>query len=1296
VAVDASGNLFIADGQNRRVRKVNTATGVITTVAGTGTDGFAGDGGAATSASLAWPHGVAVDAAGNLFIAARDNNRIRRVDAATGLITTVAGSGPTGYDGGSFAGDGGLATSASLFSPSGVAVDAAGNLFIADTNTYRVRKVDAATGIITTVAGTGPPVLYGGDGGAATSARLNGPQGVAVDAAGNLFIADTSNHRVRKVAGVAAAGPIVVRVGPGAGVGTAVTGIITTVAGTGPPVLYGGDGGPATSASLDQPIGVAVDAAGNLFISDYSNARIRKVDAATGIITTVAGSGVQGFSGDVGLAISARLSNPEGVAVDAAGNLFIADTENDRIRRVDAATGVITAVAGTGTRGFSGDGGPATSANLSNPRGVAVDGAGNLFIADTLSHHVRKVAAATDIITTVAGTDSCCFSGDGGPATSAGLNAPEGVAVDAAGNIFIADTGYHRVRRVDAATRVITTVAGTGTRGFSGDGGPATSASLDQPFGVAVDAAGNLFISDYSNARIRKVDAATGLITTVAGSGPTGYDGGSFAGDGGLATSASLFPPSGVAVDAAGNLFIADAGNNRIRKVAGVAAVLDRSPAQPTPTQAQAATFTVNSANDVNDSVCNETHCSLREAINAANANPGKDTIAFKIPGAGPHTIRPALALPTIADPVIIDGYTQPGASPNTNGPGLGSNAALKIELDGSNAGNGVNGLTITAGNSNIRGLVINRFLQTAGQRVANFGLALQGNGGNVIEGNIIGANLAGTQTTGLGNYNGIAVVNSPNNLIGSAARGSRNVISGNLIGINISGSGSTGNLVLGNFIGTDITGAVALPASVPGYCCGGGIDIEASNNTVGGTSPEGRNIISGSDGIGLRIVGDTAQGNLVHGNFIGTDVTGTISLGNTSDGVRIQNGPSNNTIGGLIDGARNIISGNGGDGINMFTCCLADVFTVRGINTTRNTVLGNLIGTDVSGINGLGNNGSGVRIDGGSSNTVGGTLAEARHVIPSNKVSGVIIEGTIASDNFVQGNFIGTKADGVSPLGNSSHGVVIGPVERLPANTNTIGGASTGAGNVIAFNGLDGVVVGSGTANVILSNAIFSNGRLGIDLVGDGITPNDLGDADIGPNNLQNFPVLSPSATFPTQASGTLNSTSNTTFRLEFFSNAACDPVGHGEGQTFVGSTNVTTDGSGNVSFTVAFSTATSVGHFITATATDSTNNTSELSQCNTVSQGGNTTGTSTPQVLPATALAPLGTNLVRVWGFDNATKEWSFFDPRPGFAAANSIKELVTGRVYWINVKIDQTVTLGSGTYSLSAGWNLIGWLG
>jgi sugar lactone lactonase YvrE len=350
--------------------------------------------------------------------------------------------------------------------------------------------------IITTVAGNGTGG-FSGDGGLATSASLFGPYGVAVDGAGNLFIADCYNNRIRKVSG---------------------GGIITTIAGS--TAGYAGDGGPATLALLWAPCAVALDASGNLFIADQINNVIRKL-SASGIITTVAGGGE--WLGDGGLATSARLSSPSGVAVDVAGNLFIADSGNNRIRKVSA-SGIITTVAGSGAGGFSlpgsgfaGDGGPAISALLSQPTGIVADTAGNLFIADSYNNRIRKVSTG-GIITTVAGSGAITgytggFSGDGGSATSAQLSRPYDVVLDASGNLLISDSLNNRIRKV-SASGIITTVAGGGA--VLGDGGPATSGILGGPFGIALDASGNLFIADFDDGRIREVSTPASSGSPVA------------------------------------------------------------------------------------------------------------------------------------------------------------------------------------------------------------------------------------------------------------------------------------------------------------------------------------------------------------------------------------------------------------------------------------------------------------------------------------------------------------------------------------------------------------------------------------------------------------------------------------------------------------------------------------------------------------------------------------------------------------------------------------------------------------
>jgi len=347
------------------------------------------------------------------------------------------------------------------------------------------------------------------------------------------------------------------------------------------------------------------------------------------------------------------------------------------------------------------------------------------------------------------------------------------------------------------------------------------------------------------------------------------------------------------------------------------------------------------------------------------------------------------------------------------------------------------------------------------------------------------------------------------------------------------------------------------------------------------------RNIISGNNGNGVDMNGVASSENLIQGNFIGTDVNGTTALPNGKRGVEMERAP-NNIVGGTTLSARNVISGNIQNGV-----------LISRPTATGNVVQGNYIGTDVTGTVDLGNRFSGVSIDlGASNNTIGGTTAGARNLISGND-DGVVIAGSGTTGNQILGNFIGTDVNGTADLGNPSDGVII----ENGASNNTIGGTASGAGNTIAFNGGDGVAVFSGTGNDILSNSIFSNTGLGIDLGPNGVTPDDVGDADTGANNLQNFPVLASATSGSITITGTLNSIANTTFRIEFFSNNACDPSGNGEGKTFLGFTDVTTDASGDpggsVSFSAALTATVSPGSFITATATDPNNNTSEFSLC-------------------------------------------------------------------------------------------------
>jgi Bacterial Ig-like domain (group 3)/MBG domain (YGX type)/NHL repeat len=521
VAVDAQGDLFIADSGNNVVREVipgpgGLSDGTIITVAGDGTAGYSGDGGAATEAMLNNPDALAVDANGDLFIADYNNAAVRQVvpgpeGFSDGTISTFAGNRSFGYSG-----DGGPATSAMLGQPNGLAVDAHGDLLISDAADDVVRMVDPQ-GTITTVAG-----------------GLNHPAGLAVDSSGDLFIADQSNNVIGEL-----------KLGPDGQLPSFV-GSITVVAGGG-------------GLELSGPNGVAVNAEGDLFIADEGNNVVHEV-TPNGTVSTVVGNGTAGYSGDGGPANAAELNFPQVLALDSNGDLFIADVGNNVIREVTPgpdglSDGTITTVAGDGTAGYSGDGGPATDAMLNYPNGIAVDAAGDLFIADSNNHVVREVIPGPDglsdgTITTVAGDGSAGYSGDGGPATAAMLNNPNAVAVDASGDLFIADYNSAVVREVKPGPNglsdgTITKFAGNGSFGYSGDGGPATSAMLGRPNGLTVDAHGDLLISDAADDVVRMVDPQ-GTITTVVG---------------------GLNYPAGLAIDSSGDLFIADQNNNVIREL---------------------------------------------------------------------------------------------------------------------------------------------------------------------------------------------------------------------------------------------------------------------------------------------------------------------------------------------------------------------------------------------------------------------------------------------------------------------------------------------------------------------------------------------------------------------------------------------------------------------------------------------------------------------------------------------------------------------------------------------------------
>ena len=603
---DASGNLYIADALNNRIRKMSP-NGVIITFAGNGTAGFSGDGMAATSAQLHRPVDVALDAAGNLYIADENNYVIRKVNTS-GIISTAAGIGLSNGN----SGNGGAATSAQLTNPNTVTIDNAGNMYIGQYLSNVIRIVNTS-GIINNFAGNGTGI-FGGDNGPATSASLQNPAKVVADNLGNVYIADEYNQRIRKVNS---------------------SGIITTVVGNGT-AGFGGDGGPATSASINYCEYIQLDASGNLYIADKLNNRIRMVNSS-GVINTIAGTGTAGYTGNGGPPLLAEFHTPEAISFDAAGNWCVSDWANNVIRRIancdtlkvsitgtdstcvgasvlltahggttytwssnagsantstvlvtptvttvytlsatnGACTGTVSftvnvnggsytrmiiTYAGTGVAGFSGDGGQATSAQLQGPYGTCFDASGNFYIADALNHRIRKITPS-GVITTFAGTGTPGYSGDGGPATSAEFHRPSDVAIDAAGNIYVADENNFTIRKINTSG-IVSTIAGTGVSGYSGDNGPATAALLSAANTVSTDHTGNIYIGQYLSNTIRKIDAS-GIITTFAGI--SGFTGSS--GDGGPASSALLYNPAKVIVDNAGNVYIADEYNQKIRMV---------------------------------------------------------------------------------------------------------------------------------------------------------------------------------------------------------------------------------------------------------------------------------------------------------------------------------------------------------------------------------------------------------------------------------------------------------------------------------------------------------------------------------------------------------------------------------------------------------------------------------------------------------------------------------------------------------------------------------------------------------
>jgi sugar lactone lactonase YvrE len=644
IAIDSSRNVYLST--NSKILVVNDSTRIISTLAGSGVyvNGQIGDGGPASGAFLSNARALVFDSGGNLYIADIGNHRIRKIAATNGVVTpssiiaSVAGS----QYGTPYSEADGPATSIYLYLPAGLAIDAANNLLISDSNTNLLWKVNATTQIMSRVAGHYASCLpySNSDGGAASSATLCQPSGISIDSSGNLLIAETSAHRIREIVttgappSTQAATPVISPASgtyttpqtitvtdstPGASIYVSfdnsaptalnygysfpitVTGamtirafavapgylastpasasytvtasepVISTIAGTGTSgssYYLGsfaalGSGGPALNAAFGRPTGLAVDKSGNVYFSDYNNNAIWKIDPSDGTATVVAGNGQSGTFSEGAIATNITLRSVSGIAVDNAGNLYIADFGGYAIRKVNANTGIITTVAGTGLypqSSVTGDGGPATSAAMT-PNSVALDSAGNIYIGDISNNKpsIRKVLAQSGIITTIAGNGTSGYSGDGGLATQASISGPAAIVTNSAGDIYFVSGSL--IRKVTAATGIISTIAGTyDAFGEKGDGGPATSAQIN-PFNLALDAAENLYITNAAGA-IRKVDLSTGIISRVAGVGFAG-----FSGDGGPALAARMNDPYGLAFDPAGNLIFADYNNSRIRKI---------------------------------------------------------------------------------------------------------------------------------------------------------------------------------------------------------------------------------------------------------------------------------------------------------------------------------------------------------------------------------------------------------------------------------------------------------------------------------------------------------------------------------------------------------------------------------------------------------------------------------------------------------------------------------------------------------------------------------------------------------
>lgn len=895
VALDVAGNLFIADSGHHRIRRVDSASGVITTVVGTGDQGFAGDGGPAGEAQLNQPLRVAFDSGGGMFVSDQENSRVRRVNpGGDGLVTGGAGEtiSTVAGDGSAASGGDGLPATSAQVVPRGIGVDADNNLYIADVGDPRVRRVAAgADGVvdgdldetISTFAGGGI-LLPGadGEGALATDVAIGFPEGLTFDASGSLYVATVVDYRVLKVD---------------------TTGHLLTVAGNGT-FDFGpggvGDGGPATDAQISFGFGVAVDASNNLFVGELNSPRVRRVvpgadgelnGAADDIITTFAGDGTFAFGGDGGPATQAQLNRAADVAA-SSGDVYIADEGNGRIRKVDP-SGTITTVAGGG----NGDGLAATSAVLSRPRGVVADDAGNVLIADCGQQRVRKVDPAGVISTyagglvpfrcpsglhlvssgpaagtlyvadagshqvlrvdpggavaIVAGTGTPGFSGDGSAATAAQLNAPAGVFVDASGAIFVADTHNHRVRRIDPATGRIVTVAGNGSVGFGRDGTRAIRTSLTDPTDIVLDASGRLIIAESGFHRLRQViPGPDGIvngkkgeqISTIAGSGVP-----SFSGEGGPATGALVNIPTQLDLDDVGSVFLTDLGNDLVRRIEG---------GTPAPPPADG---------------CGQVITKSTTLMADIGPCPGDGIVV----GAGGITLD-------------LNGYTIFGTDGPSGGVGVKVESRRNVTIKGRSG----------KGKAVVKGAVSG----------FDAGVAIVGGGGHEVR------DLQVRDNIGFGAYgDGIVVFFSTRNRI------LNNVLDGNGIydGIGILGVGSHENVVRGNLVarttGQDEPPPVGIGIALNPFVS----DVLPREVSIFGNRIED-NIVTENDNAGISNISNVngvITGNVVENNGLGTDIFPGNGIGVQS--LEFANRDTNVVVEG------NSVIGNGlnsflGDGINI------------------------------------------------------------------------------------------------------------------------------------------------------------------------------------------------------------------------------------------------------------------------------------------------------------------------------------------------------------------------------------------